>query len=98
MTFDVATIRKDFPVLHRLVNDKPLVYLDSANTSQKPQVVIDAQNNFYETINSGVHRGAYYLAELATDAHEHARETIAAFVKEKFPMLGGAVNQIFKHK
>ena len=78
---DVKKIQLDFPILEREVrNNRKLIYLDSAATSQKPQVVIDAQNNFYETINSGVHRGAYYLAELATDAHEKAREKIARFV------------------
>ena len=81
---DIKKIQLDFPILSREVrNHRKLIYLDSAATSQKPQVVIDAQNNFYETINSWVHRGAYYLAELATDAHEHARETIAAFVNIK---------------
>ncbi len=81
---DIKKIQLDFPILSREVrNHRKLIYLDSAATSQKPQVVIDAQNNFYETINSVVHRGAYYLAELATDAHEHARETIAAFVNIK---------------
>ena len=78
---DIKKIQLDFPILEREVrNNRKLIYLDSAATSQKPQVVIDAQNNFYETINSGVHRGAYYLAELATDAHEKAREKIARFV------------------
>lgn len=81
---DIKKIQLDFPILSREVrNNRKLIYLDSAATSQKPQVVIDAQNNFYETINSGVHRGAYYLAELATDAHEHAREIIASFVNIK---------------
>ena len=50
MSLDVASIRQDFPVLHRLINDKPLVYLDSANTSQKPQVVIDALSNFMSQV------------------------------------------------
>jgi len=77
---DVKKIQLDFPILERHVrNDRKLIYLDSAATSQKPQIVIDAQNNFYETINSGVHRGAYYLAELATDAHEKAREKNSKF-------------------
>ena len=78
---DIKKIQLDFPILAREVrNNRKLIYLDSAATSQKPQVVIDAQNRFYETINSGVHRGAYYLAELATDAHEHAREIISGFI------------------
>ena len=81
---DIKKIQLDFPILSREVrNNRKLIYLDSAATSQKPQVVIDAQNNFYETINSGVHRGAYYLAELATDAHEKAREIISGFINIK---------------
>ena len=80
MTFDVAAIRKDFPVLHRLVNDKPLVYLDSANTSQKPQVVIDALSNFMETGYAPINRSAYQLAAEATDAFEATRSALAAFI------------------
>jgi len=80
MTFDVATIRKDFPVLHRLVNDKPLVYLDSANTSQKPQVVIDALSNFMETGYAPINRSAYQLAAEATDAFEATRSALATFI------------------
>jgi cysteine desulfurase/selenocysteine lyase len=85
---DVKKIQLDFPILSREVrNNRKLIYLDSAATSQKPQIVIDAQNNFYETINSGVHRGAYYLAELATDAHENAREIISNFINIKSNQL-----------
>jgi cysteine desulfurase/selenocysteine lyase len=80
MTFDVAAIRKDFPVLHRLVNDKPLVYLDSANTSQKPQVVIDALSHFMETSYAPINRSAYQLAAEATDAFEATRSALAAFI------------------
>lgn len=80
MTFDVATIRKDFPVLHRLVNDEPLVYLDSANTSQKPQVVIDALSNFMETGYAPINRSAYQLAAEATDAFEATRSALATFI------------------
>jgi cysteine desulfurase/selenocysteine lyase len=80
MTFDVATIRKDFPVLHRLVNDKPLVYLDSANTSQKPQVVIDALSTFMETGYAPINRSAYQLAAEATDAFEATRSALATFI------------------
>ena len=80
MTFDVAAIRKDFPVLHRLVNDKPLVYLDSANTSQKPQVVIDALSHFMETGYAPINRSAYQLAAEATDAFEATRSALAAFI------------------
>ena len=80
MTFDVTAIRKDFPVLHRLVNDKPLVYLDSANTSQKPQVVIDALSNFMEHGYAPINRSAYQLAAEATDAFEATRSALATFI------------------
>ncbi|MBI1350807.1 MAG: SufS family cysteine desulfurase [Actinomycetales bacterium] len=80
-TLDVARIRKDFPILSRTVrNERPLVYLDSAATSQKPLAVLDAEREFYETANAAVHRGAHQLAEEATDAYESARARIAAFV------------------
>lgn len=78
---DVQRIRKDFPILARTVRgDKPLVYLDSAATSQKPTAVLDAERAYYETCNAAVHRGAHQLAEEATEAYEDARSTIAAFV------------------
>jgi cysteine desulfurase / selenocysteine lyase len=78
---DVDAVRKDFTILARRVrNERPLVYLDSAATSQKPRQVLDAERSFYETSNAAVHRGAHLLAEEATDAYEGARSTIAAFV------------------
>jgi cysteine desulfurase/selenocysteine lyase len=78
---DVQRIRKDFPILARTVRgDKPLVYLDSAATSQKPTAVLDAERAYYETSNAAVHRGAHQLAEEATDAYEGARAAIAGFV------------------
>lgn len=80
-SLDVARIRKDFPILSRTVRDgRPLVYLDSAATSQKPECVLDAERSFYETSNAAVHRGAHQLAEEATDAYEGARAAIAGFV------------------
>ena len=80
-TLDVARIRKDFPILERTVrNGRPLVYLDSGATSQKPTAVLDAERAFYETVNAGVHRGAHQLAEESTDAYESARQQIAQFV------------------
>ncbi|PVZ11743.1 cysteine desulfurase [Actinomycetospora cinnamomea] len=80
-TLDVAEIRADFPILSRTVRDgKPLVYLDSGATSQRPRQVLDAERHFLETSNAAVHRGAHALAEEATDAYESARERIAAFV------------------
>lgn len=78
---DVARIRKDFPILERTVRgSRPLVYLDSAATSQKPMAVLDAERHYYETSNAGVHRGAHQLAEEATEAYESARESVAGFV------------------
>lgn len=78
---DPAIIRADFPILGRTVRDgKPLVYLDSGATSQRPVQVLDAERDFLTTANAAVHRGAHQLAEEATDAYEHAREVIAGFV------------------
>lgn len=78
---DVARIREDFPILSRTVRDgRPLVYLDSAATSQKPIQVLEAEAEYYRTCNAAVHRGAHQLAEEATDAYESARRTIAGFV------------------
>lgn len=83
MTLNVSSIRSDFPILTRDVRGVPLVYLDSGATSQKPNIVLDAERNFYETSNAAVHRGAHALAEEATDAYEGARITIAGFVGAK---------------
>ncbi len=81
LPLDVARIKADFPILRRTVRGgKPLVYLDSGATSQKPYAVLDAERSFYETVNAAVHRGAHQLAEEATDAYENARATIAQFV------------------
>ena len=75
-----ADIKADFPVLQQQVHGKPLIYLDSGNTSQKPQAVIDAMNDYYETTNANVHRGSYDLAVRATDALEGARAKVARFI------------------
>lgn len=78
---DVHSIRADFPILTRTVRDgKPLVYLDSGATSQKPLPVLDAERDFVLHHNAATHRGAHQLAEEATDAYEHARELVAGFV------------------
>lgn len=78
---DITRIRKDFPILSRTVRDgKPLVYLDSGATSQRPVQVLDAEREFLTTCNAAVHRGAHQLAEEATDAYEDARAAIASFV------------------
>ncbi|WP_029069568.1 SufS family cysteine desulfurase [Jonesia quinghaiensis] len=78
---ELAAIRADFPILSRTVRDgKPLVYLDSGATSQKPDPVLDAEQDFYLQRNAAVHRGAHHLAEEATDAFEEARHHVARFV------------------
>jgi cysteine desulfurase / selenocysteine lyase len=77
---DPKVVRKDFPILERTMAGKPLVYLDSAVTSQKPRQVIEALSDFYEKHNANVHRGIYPLGEEATAAYEGAREKVAAFV------------------
>lgn len=74
--FDVTAIRKDFPILLREVNGKPLVYLDNAATSQKPQQVIDCIIDYYTNYNANIHRGVHTLSQEATDAYEAARKTI----------------------
>ena len=82
---DVARIRADFPILGRTVRDgRPLVYLDSGATSQKPRQVLDAEREFYERHNAAVHRGAHQLAEEATDAYEAARSKVAGFIGAAF--------------
>ena len=70
---DIEKVRADFPILKEKVNEKPLVYLDNAATSQKPQIVIDSIVNYYTTINSNIHRGVHTLSQKATDAYEGAR-------------------------
>jgi len=77
---DVAEIRRDFPILSRMVHDKPLVYLDNAATSQKPRQVIQALVDYYEQTNANIHRGLHTLAEEATEAYEGARAKAAAFI------------------
>lgn len=79
-SFDVESIRTDFPILGEQVNGSPLVYLDSAATSQKPRAVLDAEASFLSRRNAAVHRGAHTLAADATEAFEDARATVAAFV------------------
>ncbi|RJQ75773.1 cysteine desulfurase [Pseudonocardiaceae bacterium YIM PH 21723] len=80
-SLDVAAIRKDFPILHRTIRDgKPLVYLDSGATSQRPVQVMDAERHYLETSNAAVHRSSHQLAEEANDAYEGARAKIAALV------------------
>lgn len=78
--FDVEKVRADFPILHQQVNGQPLVYLDNAATTQKPDVVIDAISDYYRNDNSNVHRGAHALADRATVKFEAARDKVARFL------------------
>ena len=82
---DVERVRQDFPILARTFHGNPLVYLDSAATSQKPRSVIEAEDRYYERQNSNVHRGVYALSVEATDAYEAARERVARFLGARDP-------------
>lgn len=82
---DIAKIRADFPILSRELYGKPLVYLDNAATSQKPQCVMDKIAEMYTTVNSNVHRGVHYLSQAATDEHEAARKTVQKFINAVSP-------------
>ncbi len=81
---DIESIRKNFPILKREVNGKPLVYFDNGATSQKPQVVIDAITNYYTNENSNIHRGIHTLSQEATNAYEEARKKVQQFVNAKY--------------
>jgi cysteine desulfurase/selenocysteine lyase len=81
--FDVSRVREDFPILQQRIRGKPLVYLDNAATSQKPQVVIDAVTRFYSTENANIHRGVHYLSERATVAYDEVREKVARFLNAR---------------
>jgi cysteine desulfurase/selenocysteine lyase len=80
MSFDIKAIRSDFPILHQEINSKPLVYLDNAATTQKPQVVLDALTHYYQHDNANVHRGAHTLGDRATADFETARKTVQQFI------------------
>lgn len=82
-TLDIQKIRAQFPVLSQKVNGQDLVYFDNAATTQKPKVVIDGISEYYETINSNVHRGVHYLSQMATDAFEATREKMRAHLNAK---------------
>ena len=84
-TFDVEKVREDFPILKKRVHGRPLVYLDNAATSQKPQVVIDATTKYYMEENSNVHRGVHYLSDRATEAFEAARVKVQRFLNASRP-------------
>ncbi len=78
--FDVNAVRKQFPALNQTINDTPLVYLDSAATTQKPQCVIDVISRYYSAQNANVHRGSHSLTANATSQFEAARETVTRFI------------------
>ncbi|MBR9895118.1 MAG: cysteine desulfurase [Gammaproteobacteria bacterium] len=80
MSLDVAALRAQFPILSKTVDGKPLVYLDNAATTQKPQAVIDALVDFYTGTNANVHRGAHHLSDEATRRYENARSSVASFI------------------
>jgi cysteine desulfurase/selenocysteine lyase len=85
MSKDIHTARADFPILTQTVNDLPLVYLDNAATTQKPQSVIDALSHYYSTTNSNIHRGNHTLAVQATQAYENVRKKVAAYINSPSP-------------
>src|SRR5216117_3874426 len=78
--FDPAAVRADFPILRQRIHGRPLVYLDNAATTQKPQSVIDRLVQYYVEENANVHRGVHTLSERATEAYEGARETVRRFL------------------
>jgi cysteine desulfurase/selenocysteine lyase len=81
---DVEALRRDFPILTRRIHDRPLVYLDSAASSQKPLAVIEAVSRYYKTAHANIHRGVYTLSEEATAAYEHAHEQVSYFINADF--------------
>ena len=81
--FDTDAIRQDFPILNQNTNGKPLIYLDSASSSQKPALVIQALDTYYREYNANVHRGIYDLSEKASEAYEQARKKVARFINAK---------------
>ncbi|GAB7550140.1 SufS family cysteine desulfurase [Cupriavidus sp. CuC1] len=95
---DVMRLRWDFPILRQMVNGKPLVYLDNAATSQKPQSVIDCEAHYYAALNANIHRGVHTLSQLATDAYEAARDAVQGLIhaarREEIVFVRGATEAI----
>src|SRR5690606_17560947 len=81
--FDLEKVRQEFPILDQTVNDKPLVYLDNAATTQKPRQVIQAITEFYETVNANIHRGVHLLSQRATDRYERSRVLVQKFLNAR---------------
>src|SRR5579863_9102274 len=80
---DVARVRADFPILARQINGKPLVYLDSAASSQRPRAVLSAVEHYETTLHANVHRGVHSLSQWATEAYEGSRETVRRFLNAR---------------
>ena len=83
MTYDIQSVRQDFPILGRTVYNKPLVYLDNGATTQKPRCVVDAMTEEYYNVNANVHRGVHFLSQRATDLHEESREAVRRFLNAR---------------
>lgn len=81
--FDIEKIRKDFPILQEQIYGKPLIYLDSGATTQRPQIVVDRMNEYYLKYNANVHRGVHYLSNKCTDANEESRRLVRDFIHAK---------------
>ena len=90
MIFDAAKVRQDFPIFERMINGKRMVYLDSANSTQKPRAVIDAMSCFMEHSYAPINRSAYTLAVEATDAYEGARTKVKTFIGAQREQIGRA--------
>ena len=83
MLTDIETIRNDFPILHQMVNKRPLVYFDNAATTQKPSEVTEALADYYNRYNSNIHRGVHHLSQIATEAFESTRQNVRAFINAR---------------
>src|SRR3954467_9368211 len=81
--FDVQKVRADFPILNESIRGKKLVYLDNAASTQKPQVVIDAEKYYYEHQYANIHRGVHYLSQIGTDRYEEVRKLIQRFINAR---------------
>ena len=87
MTLDTKKIRKDFPILNQTVYGRPLVFLDSAASSQKPIQVIETIDKYYRESHANIHRGVYYLSQKATDLYEKSRKKVADFIGASCPKV-----------
>ncbi len=88
MNNSIEQIRKDFPILNQKVNGKPLIYFDNGATTQKPSVVMGAISQYYNEINSNVHRGVHHLSQVSTERYEHSRDVVQQF-------MGATINFAF---